>query len=64
MKFEGSILGFNYEIELADEAAFEVWIEAKIRRYLLKDGHLTVKVLKKVLGLDVIKSRLLALENA
>lgn len=60
--YKGELLGFQYEIEQVDDAAFRTWLKAKMTKYVLNDSN-TNQVLKELLGLDIIKDRLDTLEE-
>jgi hypothetical protein len=61
MKYEGTILGFNYEIELENDQAFEDWLEAKLLRYKFKP--LELKILKIILGITELELKISELEK-
>ncbi len=60
--YQGSIFGFNYNIDLVDDATFEVWLEAKMKRYTIRDsgtGAVVVKaVIKRLLGIETLESQM------
>ncbi len=57
-EYNGTIFGFNYNIELENDTEFEIWLEAKLRKYLVPDNSIEKRVLEKILGLDIIKTKL------
>ncbi len=63
MEFKGQILGFKYIIECEDEAEFKVWLEAKLRKYLIKDLDPATEVLLKILGVKDLQDRVLTIEQ-
>ncbi len=61
VEYSGTIFGFNYSIDLVDDAAFEVWIEAKIARYVIaSDGHKAIvkTVVKRLLGIETLENQM------
>lgn len=55
MRFTGTILGFNYDIELKNEEEFEIWLEAKLKRYVLQPNTPATRVVEKILGITELK---------
>lgn len=54
--YTGSILNFNYSIELADDGEFEAWIKTKLTKY--KMNTLEKRIYKYLLDVDDIETGL------
>lgn len=62
IRFTGTILDFNYDIERDSDEDFEEWIKPKLTRY--KMDPMEKRIYQHMLGIDEILARILALEKA
>ena len=51
--YKGTVMGFNYEIELKDDAEFKDWLKAKLDRYVF--SSLEKEVIKEILGVKALE---------
>lgn len=63
MKYKGTILGFDYNIEKNTDEEFKIWLKAKLERYVLIKGDPVVDVLLDVLGIKELKDKVATLEQ-
>lgn len=54
--FKGTIIGFNYEIELETEEEFKTWLKAKLLRYMFDLNSPAYDVLMDILGIKQLKN--------
>lgn len=52
-RYTGTILGFNYDIECADDDEFKLWLRPKLEKYMFSD--LELSVLKDILGITALE---------
>lgn len=60
-RYTGELLGFNFDIEKADDEEFNQWLKAKLQRYILSSDVLPL--LKEILGLELLEARIAELER-
>jgi len=58
--YSGSFLGFEYNIIKQNDADFSLWLETKLERYIFSE--IEKEIIKKLLGLDKLEERIIALE--
>ena len=60
-QYWGEIMGFKYSIQKDSDEAFELWLKAKLERYIL--GELELKMLKEIVGIKGLEDRITTLEK-
>lgn len=63
MKYEGTILGFNYIIDKENDKEFQIWLKEMLLKFLLNPDDPATVVVKDILGIKELEEKISTLEK-